>query len=134
MTDERQIEHLAKRLGAEAGDRVDPERTAWGVMARLRRERKPAAWWRRRIPVPALAAAATVALAVGVTQPWEWSANGASTFELPMQVTLSDLETEELTQVLDSLEYDVPVSEFVTVGLDDLTEAELEALLETMEG
>lgn len=133
MINERQIEHLAKHLGAEAGDRVDPERTAWAVTARLRREGRPVPWWRRRLVVPAFAAAATVVLAVGLIRPWD-GANGETAFELPMRATLHDLETQELTQVLDSLAYEAPVHELVPVGLDDLTEAELEALLETMEG
>jgi hypothetical protein len=39
-----------------------------------------------------------------------------------------------LTEVLDSLYVEIPVSELAVVGLYDMNETELESLLEAMEG
>ena len=49
-------------------------------------------------------------------------------------VSLGELAADELTEVLDSLEYEVPVYELVPVALGDLNEDELTALLESLEG
>jgi hypothetical protein len=53
---------------------------------------------------------------------------------LPLEVGMDQLAEEELSAVLDSLEYEAPVYELVPVALADLNEDELSALLETLEG
>jgi len=133
MSNDLDLERLAARLGAEAGDRVDPERTAWAVMARLRREGSRVPWWKRRLTVSAAAVAATVALVVGVTHPWSGTRSD-SVFELPMAANLDNLGADELSQLLDSLDYEAPVYELLPAGLSDLNENELQVLLESMEG
>lgn len=127
------LERLAARLGAEAGDRVDAEGTAWAVLARLRREGAHVPWWRRRFVIPAVATAAAVALVVGIVQPFG-GRSAQEKFDIPMAASLDNLAADELSQLLDSLAYEAPVYEFVPAGLPDLSENELEVLLQSMEG
>ena len=47
---------------------------------------------------------------------------------------LQELAATELVEVLDSLEFEAPVYELVEVSLYDLSESELSALLEELEG
>ncbi len=134
---EHELERLAKQLG-RAGDRVDPEATARAVLARLASEpaRQPAARipvWTRR-PLVRIAAAAVLVLATmfGVQQ-LRGPATAADS-EIPVMVSLGELAADELTEVLDSLDYEAPVHELVPVALADLNEDELTALLESLEG
>ena len=134
---EHELERLAKELG-RAGDRIDPEATARAVLARLESEPeqesagRTLAWARR--PLVQLAAAAVLVLATvfGVQQ-LRGPATPADS-EIPVMVSLGELAADELTEVLDSLEYEVPVYELVPVALGDLNADELTALLESLEG
>lgn len=133
MIDDRELEQLARRIGESRAADVDPQRVAWAVMARLRREGGVPGWWRRwqLLPVTA-AAAALLAIGLGLN---EFAVRAAQTPEpIPVAVSLNELGTDELTQVLDSLETDVPVSELVTPSIVDLSESELTRLLKAMEG
>jgi len=130
--DYRDVEGLAPHLGAEAAKRVDPQQTAWAVLARLRREPQRRPWWQRVKLVP-LAAAATVVIASGVAiEAWRNGGGSGMTFPLPFDI--EELASSELTEVLDSLELEVPMSEIMPATLSDLSEAELVQLLESMEG
>ena len=135
--DERQLERVAQELGRKRAAGVDPEATAQAVLRRLRDEPAVQPWWHRagewsRHHVIQVAAAAAILLAgtVGVMQ--LASPGGASAFAGPAE--LEELATTELAEVLDSLALEAPVYELVEVSLYDLSEGELSALLEELEG
>jgi hypothetical protein len=132
MIEDREIEALARALGEGRAARVDPQRTAWAVTARLRREGVARPWWRRAQLVPVAAAAAAV-LAVGLGVRALTHGRGEPG-GFPVPVGVAGLGTDELTEVLDSMAWETPVSELVTPVLGDLSESELSALLTTMEG
>jgi len=126
------LEHLARQLGDRAAAGVDPQKTAWAVLARLRSTPPQRPWWRPVRLVP-MAAAAALMLASGLAIR-EWVSSGGSGTTLPVPVELQDLAHDELAEVLDSLEWEVPVSELVPLTLADLSETELQELLQSMEG
>lgn len=134
MTPDERLERLAGELGREAGDRVDPERVAARVLARLRSEPVWRPWWRRVGLAPALAAGAVLAVAVGLGVGDREGRIGSEWGEAPLPIAFTELAAAELTEVLDSLDYEAPVSELVPAGLYELSVRELEALLEAMEG
>ena len=125
------LERLARRLGEREAAAIDPASMAQRVEARLREpvSQPRRVWMRWWVP---LAAAASVILAVGLGLQMRGDGTGVEVAAVPAEI--ADLETDELEEVLDSLAIDVPVSELVSVGLYELTETELAALLETMEG
>jgi len=132
--DERQLEHLAQRLGERAESSLDVERTARAVLKRLREEPVRAVWWRRTPVLQSLAAAAVVVLTAGILVTNHVLDGGRSPAELFAPVELQELSLEELEEVYDSLFVEAPVYELVAVGLHDLNENELEELLQLMEG
>ena len=139
MMEVRELERLAKQLGARAEQRIDVDRVAKQVVSRLRNEpehtdgpRVP--WMGKRAVRRALQIAAVLVVMVtgglivrniGVTP------NIAPEFAVPL--ALDDLSELELTDVLDSLELVGPVQHVGRGGIDDLSEAELEELLAMME-
>ncbi len=130
--DDRDVERLAPRLGRQAAARVDAQKTVWAVLARLRREPERRSWWRRVKLVP-LAAAAAVLIASGLAvEAWRNAGNGGIVFPLPSEI--EELAAAELTEVLDTLELEVPMAEIMPATLSDLSESELMQLLESMEG
>jgi hypothetical protein len=128
---EARLEQLAQQLGRREADGIDPQKVAWVVMARLRREPAHRRWWSAARLVP-LAAAATIVLAAGLGL-----ARVIGGPDIPVEqvipVDVADLETEQLEAVLDSLSIETPVAELVTVGLYDLSENELELLLQSLD-
>lgn len=133
MTDNGQLEHLARRLGAEAAERVDPEATAQAVLRRLRAAPRPVRWWRRP---KVLQVAAVVAILVtgGVGVNWLLQNGAMDEFAYGAPVELAELGDGDLAAVLDSLAFEAPVSELVSPGLDGLDETQLRTLLAVMEG
>jgi len=138
------LEELAKRLGARAEARIDIDRTAQAVVERLRGEGVGKAsptrgaparvvWW-RRTPVLQGLAAAVVVLVAGVLVTSQLARSKPDRQELAAPAELMDLSVEELEEVYDSLALRAPASEFALVDLQDLDEAELEELLQLMEG
>lgn len=136
MSDDRNLEQMARGLGASAAERVDVERVAARVVARLREDRDAGRsperlWW--RTPAVLRAAAAVLVLAAGglvarsvlVRQGPELAASFPA---------LAELSTAELEEVYDSLSFETPLHEVVAVGLHDLTEEQLRELLRLMEG
>ncbi len=131
------LQELAQRLGAQAAERLDVERTAQAVLARLRAEPRTAgarwAWiqpaWLR------IAAAVVIVVGVGgvarsVFQDRTAAAVAAAGTEL------NDLSTEQLRAVLEAVE--LPATEETIsaqdVSLDDLSAPQLRALLQSLEG
>ena len=127
---EARLEQLARRLGEREAEGIDPQQVAWKVMARLKREPARRPWWSPARLVP-LAAAATVLLAVGFGIRQLGTGRGPVEPAVPIEV--ADLEAEQLQEVLDSLAFETPMAELVEVGLYDLSETELEDLLQSME-
>jgi hypothetical protein len=135
--DERRLEQLAGEIGRERAAGVDPEATAEAVLRRLRTEVTPEPWWRRAGQWPrrhvvrvAAAAAIVVASTFGLLQ--LAGSGGGDGYMGPAE--LQELASTELAEVLDSLEFEAPVYELVEVSLYDLSESELSALLEELEG
>jgi negative regulator of sigma E activity len=135
--DEQRLEQLAGEIGRERAAGVDPEATAQAVLRRLRTEPAAQPWWRRagqwpRRRVVQVAAAAVILLVAAFGVRELVGPGGSGTYAGPAE--LQELASTELTEVLDSLEFEAPVYELVEVSLYDLSESELSALLEELEG
>lgn len=127
--DDARLREIAQRLGARAAEQLDVERTAAGVLERLRKE--PA---RRRVPLWVPIAAAIVLL-LGGAELWRATHRpepvvAAAGYDLK---TLSADQLRDLLQVIDQ-PFDVDSVTAEDTGLDDLTPAELRTLLATLEG
>ncbi len=131
MDDER-IERLAPSLGRGAEQAVDLDRVARAVVARIREERgRPTRPWTRS---PLLRAAALVGVLIAGSLVLRDGASVSTTLtDFAGPVALEELTATDLSEVLDSLTYDAPVSEFVAASLDDLDESQLRELLATLE-
>ncbi len=134
--DQRNLEKLAKILGAGPAEQLNVERVAERVVARLRSDReRPRLWW--STPTVWRAAAAAALLVTGGVlvrhalerRPSEQVANAGTP-------VLRGLSTDELEEVFDSLALEAPVHEVAGGGggLESLTEAQLKELLRMMEG
>ena len=134
------LQEIAQRLGARAAERLDVERTAEAVVARLRAEPRAEvrvlgwiqpAWLRIAAVLLLLIGAGVVALNVRGPQP---------TTPLPPASAggeLSELSGDELRIVLAALEEPGAERQRVSpqdVGLEDLSAPQLRALLESLEG
>jgi len=130
------LQELAQRLGTRAAERLDVERTAQAVVARLQEEARgparPSVWsqpaWLK------IAAALVVVAGAGVVARGVWPARpGAGA---PVEtVDLSDMSAPQLRELLRSVEQPgapEPVSS-QDVGLEDLSPAQLRALLASLE-
>ena len=134
------LQEVARRLGARAAERLDVERTAEAVVARLRTKPRAEvrvlgwiqpAWLRIAAVLLLLIGASVVALNVRGPQP---------TTPLPPASAggeLSELSGDELRIVLAALQEPGAERQGVSlqdVGLEDLSALELRALLESLEG
>ncbi len=121
MDDER-LEQLASTLGHGAEGEVDLDRVARVVVGRLQEEqgRRPSRpVWSRS---PLLRAAALVGVLVaGSLAIRDVAPESIALVEFSGPVALEELSAADLGEVLDSLTYDAPVSEFVAANLDDLS-------------
>lgn len=134
---DQELEKLAQRLGAEAAERLDVERTAHAVVKRLR-ETPPLmdtrwAWTRSAW----LKVAATIVLAVGagllVRGPHhEPVATGSGL--VPVAEESGDLTADQLREALNAVDRPLSDENGVDTGFDGLSAAELRALLRTLEG
>jgi hypothetical protein len=135
------LRQVARRLGAEAADRLDVERTAQTVVARLRAGDTPA-----RSPIhwmqPAwMRAAAGVVLIVGAGLLIYWRLHHPpETDVVPVVVAsagdLEDFSSGQLRDVLDGLDNTVEMTPTVhagDAGVDDLSETQLQSLLTAMQ-
>lgn len=136
------LQEVARRLGARAAERLDVERTAEAVVARLRTEPRAEvrvlgwiqpAWLRIAAVLMLLIGASVVALNVRSPQlttspPLPPASAGGE---------LSELSGDELRTVLAALEEPGAERQGVSpqdVGLEDLSAPQLRALLESLEG
>ena len=135
------LQELAQRLGTRAAERLDVERAAQAVVARLREERRAplrGTWTWRRPAWLKIAAALVVVVGAGVVARGVWPARPGVT--LPVEtVDLSDMSAPQLRELLRSVEQpgdEGGAAEPVwsqDVGLEDLSPAQLRALLASME-
>jgi hypothetical protein len=135
MMDEKEIERIAVGLGRRAGDRLDVEAVARGVVSRLQ-EAKEADRMVASRPRPLLrwlASAAAVALLVAGSVVTFRAGQSSQSIGRPA-AGLYDLSSDELTEVLDSLHWSAPASAQFAAGLDDLDAEQLQELLALMEG
>jgi hypothetical protein len=131
------LAELARRLGAVAAERIDVERTAAAVVARLREERQaprplwarvPASWLRIAAALVLLGGASIVARGI-----WPRASGVAPQAET---IDLGELSPAQLRDVLNSLDQPgapepAPAQD---VGLEDLTPQQLRTLLASLEG
>ena len=134
------LQEVARRLGARAAERLDVERTAEAVVARLRTEPRAEvrvlgwiqpAWLRIAAVLLLLVGAGVVALNVRSPQPTTLLPPASAGGEL------SELSGDELRIVLAALQEPSAERQGVApqdVGLEDLSALELRALLESLEG
>jgi hypothetical protein len=136
------LRQVARRLGAEAADRLDVERTAQAVVARLRAgdvpERPPIRWMQ-----PAwMRAAAGVVLIIGagllvyhtLHLPQE-STGIDSTIVAASTGDLQDFTPGQLQDVIASLDEPVEMTPSVyagEAGVEDLSEPQLQSLLKAI--
>jgi hypothetical protein len=132
--DEQRLEKLAKRLGKQAAERLDVDAAAAAVLQRVRTEPVRVAWWRRAPVLQGLAAAAVLIITAGVLVSGQLNGGPGGTVLLPAPTELASLSEDELEEVYDSLAAEAPLFELADAGLYDLTEGELEELLELLEG
>ena len=134
------LQEVARRLGARAAERLDVERTAAAVVARLRTEPRAEvrvlggirpAWLRIAAVLLLVVGAGVVALNVRspqLTTPVPSASAGGE---------LSELSGDELRVVLEALGEPGGEPQAVSpqdVGLEDLSAPQLRALLESLEG
>jgi len=136
------LQEVARRLGARAAERLDVERTAQAVVARLRTEPRAQvrvlgwirpAWLRIAAAVVLLVGAGVVALNVRIP-PHTTPVPGAT-----VGGELGELSGDELREVLNAVGQSGEGSEQQAlsaqdVGLEDLSAPQLRALLESLEG
>lgn len=136
---ELRLVRTAAGLGELVARRVDTSRLASQVMARIRsgdQTVRPIQAWSRRLALP-LAMAATLALVVWTSGPGGNAPAAAAETVTALLHELDDLDASELEGVLDAV--GAPATDSyrpidATESLGDLTDAELEAVLTTLEG
>ena len=133
------LRQVARRLGAEAADRLDVERTAQAVVARLRAgdvpQRPPIRWMQ-----PAWMRAATVIVVmIGVGVVYR-VLHPVAQPQVPqpdsVNVELAALRPSQLQDVIASLDQPVELTPTVhagDAGVEDLSEPQLQSLLKAME-
>ena len=130
------LQEAAQRLGARAAERVDVEATARAVLERLKIEpRVSARRWTR--PVWLRVAAALVLLLGGAVLARNALQPPAELVAIPSGADLNGLSPAELQELLAGLDQTLNAAASQTDSLDhlnDLTEEQLRAVLESLEG
>ena len=129
------LHESARRLGAQAADRLDVEATARVVLDRLRREPVARRDWRP--PMWLRIAAALVVLAGGAALGRRLLLTGGAPATAHFVADdLGDLSTGELREVLSSLDetLDLGRTAVPESGLEDLDALELRSVLRSLEG
>ena len=137
------LRQVARRLGAEAADRLDVERTAQTVVARLRAGDAPARSPIRWMQPAWMRAAAGVVLIFGAGLLIYWrlhhlppeSTGVDATVVVATAGELQDFTSGQLRDVLNSLDDPVEISPTVhagEAGVEDLSEPQLQSLLKVI--
>jgi len=136
---DRELQEVAQRLGARAAERLDLERTAQAVVARLRAEPRRRAWaWAGLGPTWLRIAAALVIVAGAgaIARTWWHGPAPVAGVVVPLGEDLSGLTASELRDAIGAL--DRPLEDEtgsgVDVGLEGLGPDDLRALLRSLEG
>ena len=134
------LQEVARRLGARAAERIDVERTAQAVVARLRTEPRAEirvlgwirpAWLRIAAVLVLVVGAGVVVRSLGHDQPTTTASATAAGAEL------NDLSADELRRLLEAVGQpggDLETVSSQDVSLEDLSALELRALLRSLEG
>ena len=136
---DEELRQAARRLGAAAAERVDVERTAEAVLARLRAGDAPARSRIRWIQPAWLRAAAVVVLMIGVGTLLVHRFNPPTVSDRRAARAaggeIGDMSSGQLQTVLAALDEpaEMPAVHAAEAGLEDLTESQLQSLLRTME-
>lgn len=130
------LHEAAQRLGAQAAERLDVEATARGVLERLRAEPRAEGWmWRG--PVWLRVAAALLVLAGGAILARNTLQPPATPLAISSGADLSGLSPAELQELLAGMDQTLnpAVSQADSFDdLDGLTEEQVRAVLESLEG
>ena len=141
MNDEAKLEAMAQRLGAQAAERLNVERTAAAVVERLRAEPASDARWSWMQPSWLRIAAALVILVGGgliarqlLLQPS--TSGGGHEIAHFVREDLTDLSADQLREVLSTLDetLDLRGTRTPEVDLEDLDAQQLRAVLRSLEG
>ena len=133
--DDAQLREVARRLGVRAAERVDVERTAQVVVARLHEERRaPRRPW-AGLPVAWLRIAAALVLLAGAGLVFRSSGGPGGSAPQAETIDLGDLSPDQLRELLNTVDQpgaEEPVST-QDVGLEDLSPQQLRMLLASLE-
>ncbi len=136
LEDER-LRELAGRLGRRAAERLDVERTAQAVVARLREARPAPAWtwaWPRTVWLRAAAVLLAV-LGAGLLARSVLGPTPRAVVPLTPGEDVGDLTADQLREALQGLKQ--PLTDDIGVtdaGFESLSADELRALLRSLEG
>jgi len=139
MNDEAKLEAMAQRLGAQAAERLNVERTAAAVIERLRAEPARDARWSWIQPTWLRIAAALVILVGGgliARQLLVQHATSGHQIAHFVRDDLTDLSADQLREVLSTLDetLDLGGARTPEVDLEDLDAQQLRAVLRSLEG
>jgi hypothetical protein len=139
MNDEAKLEAMAQRLGAQAAERLNVERTAAAVIERLRAEPARDARWSWIQPTWLRTAAALVILVGGgliARQLLVQHATSGHQIAHFVRDDLTDLSADQLREVLSTLDetLDLGGARTPEVDLEDLDAQQLRAVLRSLEG
>lgn len=141
---DQELRQVAQRLGAAAADRLDVERTAQAVLARLRAgdatARSPIHWmqpaWMRAAAVVVVMLGAGLLIYYHIDHPTTAVSGIDSTVTGSTAGELADFSSGQLQDVLAALNDSVettPVVHAGDAGVEDLSESQLQSLLRSME-
>lgn len=141
---DQDLRQVAQRLGAAAADRLDVERTAQAVLARLRAgdapKRSPIHWmqpaWMRAAAVVVVMLGAGLLIYYHILHPTAESSVADTTITASAAGELADFSPGQLQDVLAALNEPVettPVVHAGEAGVEDLSGPELQSLLRAME-
>ncbi len=140
---DQELRRVAQRLGAAAAERLNVDRTAQAVLARLQAGdaplRSPIRWiqpaWMRAAAVVVLIFGAGL-LTYRIIHPTAQSSGRDSTIAVPAAGELAGFTSGQLQDVLAGLNEPIEVTPAVhagEAGVEDLSKSQLQSLLQAME-
>jgi hypothetical protein len=139
MNDEVRLEAMAQRLGTQAAERLNVERTTAAVIGRLRAEPPRASRWSWMQPTWLRIAAALVVLVGGgliARRAFVQPGNAGHAIAHFVRDDLTDLSRDQLREVLNRLDETLDLGRTQTseVDLENLDAQQLRAVLRSLEG